>query len=74
MITHYSRPEFSLTFTVQRERKRSSLMIYPLDRRGEVGGGWLPAVRSTTHIQSFKVYLETNEIVIKAIDYEGDIV
>ena len=75
MITHYSRPESSLTsFTVQRERKRSSLMIYPLDRRGEVGGGWLPAARSTTHVQTFKVYLETNEIGIEAVDHEGDIV
>ena len=74
IITHYSRLESSLAFAVQRERKGSLLMSYPLDRRREVSGGWLPAVRSTTHIQSFKAYLETSEIVIKALDYEGDIV
>ena len=71
---HYSRLESSLTFTVQRERKGSSLVSYPLDRRGEVGGGWLPAARSITHVQTFKVCLETNEIGIGAIDHEGDIV
>ena len=74
MITHYSRLESSLTFTVQRVRKGSSLMSCPLDRRREVGGGWLPAVRCTTHVQTFKVCLETNEIGIEAIDHEGDIV
>ena len=74
IITHYSRSESSLTSAVQREWKESSLMTYTPDRRGEGGHGWLPAARSTTHVQTFKVCLETNEIVIGAIGHEGDIV
>ena len=73
VIKHYSGLESSLTFTVQREQKESSLMSYRLDRRGEVDGGWLAAARSTTRVQTFKVCLETNDIVIEAIDHEGDI-
>ena len=74
VIKHYYRQESSLTFIGQREWKGSSLTCYPLDRRGEVGGGWLPAARSATHVQTSMVYLETNEIAIEAIDHEGDIV
>ena len=46
----------------------------PLDRRGEVGGGWLPVARSTTHIQIFKACLGTDGIIIEAVGHEGDIV
>ena len=46
----------------------------PLDRHGEVGGGWSPVARSTTHVQIFKACLETDGIVIEAVGHEGDIV
>ena len=74
VIMHYSRPESSLTFTVQREWEGSLFMSYQLDRCGDGGGGWPPAARSSTQVQTFKVCLETNEIDIEAVDHEGDIV
>ena len=74
VIKYYSRLESSLTFIVQREWERSLLMSYQLDRCGDGGGGWLPAARSATQVQTFKVCLETNEIDIETVDHEGDIV
>ena len=74
VIVHYSRSESRLTFIVQREWEGSLLMSYQLDRCGDRGGGWLPAARSATQVQTFKVCQETNEIDIEAIDHEGDIV
>ena len=75
VITHHSRLESSLTFIVQREWEGPSLLMsYQLDRCGDGGRGWLPAARSATQVQTFKVCLETNEIDIEAIDHEGDIV
>ena len=49
-------------------------MGYQLDRCGDGGGGWLPAARSATRVQTSIVCLETNEIDIEAIDHESDIV